>query len=117
MSDVRLVSQTSPGEGYIEVIENSKPNVWQRLCVRNWATTEKQIICRSLGYSGVKDDSLLTRSGPHSQNRMNVDIYCHGNANNISSCCFQKAVGNQDVCLEKMTRLTCECGYIGMQWK
>ena len=43
---VRLVGGSSQSDGRVEVLYN---NIWGRVCVYGWGTTEAAVVCRQLG--------------------------------------------------------------------
>lgn len=100
VKNVRIVSQNVPGQGYVEVLEESKPDIWQRLCVKNWKNTEKEVICRNLGYSGAEDLDLpvvTAQDDVANYHPIHGNFYCNRNEN-VSSCCFEKLTATENKC-------------------
>lgn len=109
---VRLASTTTPGEGYIEVLEVSKPNTWKRLCVEDLKDDEKAVVCRTLGYSGLKQGQSSVGSGQGLEGSdevrvLHANIYCNSQENNVSSCCLEKGKSEESSCTT-MAHVSCE---------
>ena len=107
---VRLVSYTKPGQGYIELLEDSKPKTWQRLCNKDLKDKEKNVICRTLGYSGVQHEQSSVGSGQETLDFQEPifygNLYCNSQDNNVSSCCLEKVDSYEDGC-STMAHVSC----------
>ena len=94
---VRLTSQRKPGQGLVEVLGDSQPSVWQRLCVTK---PNPAVVCRSLGYSGFKKPDI-SWSKTRQVGKTPIiygDVYCSRNEDNVSSCCISKSTANKNTC-------------------
>ena len=109
---MRLASATKPGQGYIELLDVSKPNTWQRLCVKDLKDDEKAVVCRTLGYSGLQQEQSIVEGGQGVEGSLEVpalhgNVYCNSQENNISSCCFEKVKSEESSC-STMALVSCE---------
>jgi hypothetical protein len=113
---VRLASESEPGRGFVEVLEESKPNSWQRLCVEDMKATEKSVICRTLGYAGIKvleeEEDSSVGSGQEIAETVGMpvlrgDVYCSSQDQNISSCCLEKVDSEESLC-STLVHVSCE---------
>ena len=110
---MRLASGSKPGRGFVEVVEDSKPNTWQRLCVEDLKDTEKTVICRTLGYAGIKQEQSSEGSGQGvvvgnmEMSVLHANVYCNSQDNNVSSCCLEKLNSEENSC-SSMARVSCE---------
>ena len=109
---MRLASGSKPGRGFVEVVEDSKPNTWQRLCVEDLKDTEKAVICRTLGYAGINQEQSSEGSGQEVAGNMEMsvlhaNVYCNSQDNNVSSCCLEKLKSEENSC-SSMARVSCE---------
>ena len=101
---VRLTSE--PGQGFVEVLEDSKPKTWQRLCVEDMKDTEKSVICRTLGYAGIRvleEENFHVGSGQEIAGNVEMpvlrgNLYCNSQDQNISSCCLEKVDTEESSC-------------------
>lgn len=109
---VRLASGTKPGQGFIELLEVSKANTWQRLCVKDLKDEEKAVVCRTLGYSGLQQERSSVGSGQGAERSLEIpvlygNVYCNSQENNVSSCCFEKVKSEESSC-STMAHVSCE---------
>ena len=107
---MRVSSEGSPGEGYVEMIANDKPNTWHRLCIKDLKDSEKAVICRTLGYSGIQPDQ--SNVGRNSSRNLEMpviygNVYCNSNENNVSACCLEKVDTDGSTC-SAIARVSCE---------
>jgi hypothetical protein len=103
--DVRLVNGSGPHEGRVEVCFNE---TWGTICSYihrwNWNTTQADIVCQQLGYSGAGMILLLLLShclihimlidkstlgfGRGSLPVLVKHVYCRGHESNIGECIY-----------------------------
>ena len=103
---VRLTSESEPGQGFVQVLEDSKPKTWQRLCVEDMKDAEKSVICRTLGYAGIKlleEENSSVGSGQEIVGNVEMpllygNLYCNSQDQNISSCCLEKVDSKENSC-------------------
>ncbi|CAB4008616.1 receptor-type tyrosine- phosphatase F-like [Paramuricea clavata] len=108
---IRLASESTPGRGFVELLEDSKPNTWQRLCINNMRDIVKGVICRTLGYSGVQEEQSSVGSGQEDEGNLEIpvlhgNVYCNSQDNNVSSCCLEKVNSEENSC-STMARVSC----------
>lgn len=79
---MRLVEGKNTFEGRLEIFYNG---VWGTVCDDNWSKPAAEVVCRQLGFSGVKDDGVLVKFNPGKRTRKsagsvmrtcNVNLLC-----------------------------------------
>ncbi|XP_017096513.2 LOW QUALITY PROTEIN: lysyl oxidase homolog 3A [Drosophila bipectinata] len=83
---IRLVGGDNEYEGNIEVLHNGK---WGAVCDDEWDSAEGHIVCRQLGFPGMR---RLTRSGYFGPARRRFwmdNLFCEGHEQELVSCHFE----------------------------
>ncbi|XP_018798905.1 PREDICTED: lysyl oxidase homolog 2B [Bactrocera latifrons] len=83
---IRLVGGETEYEGNIEVLHNNK---WGAICDDEWDALEGRVVCRQLGYPGLK---RVTHDGYFGLARRRFwmdNMYCEGNEHELTDCHFE----------------------------
>ncbi|XP_040822232.1 macrophage scavenger receptor types I and II isoform X1 [Ochotona curzoniae] len=84
---VRLIGGNGPHEGRVEILHNGQ---WGTICDDHWELRAANVVCRSLGYPGVKSvhkESYFGRgTGPIWLN----EILCLGRESSIEECAIRQ---------------------------
>lgn len=79
----------SASEGRIEIKHNG---IWGTICRFGWSKASSDVICRSLGYPGAKDRTLIfgqsNNFGPGNGTVWLSNVRCQGNESFITECPF-----------------------------
>ena len=81
--DIRIVGGSTVNEGRVEVYHNSK---WGTVCDNLWNTTDANVVCRQLGYSGATSAPGLATFGEGSGPTHYDGVSCTGNEARLADC-------------------------------
>lgn len=85
-SSVRLVDGDSVSNGRVQILFNG---VWGRVCDSYWDIRDGNVVCKQLGYTGVKSIKVFTTPSSDHLNCVWMDgIHCTGLEKNLSYCGF-----------------------------
>ncbi|XP_062608857.1 deleted in malignant brain tumors 1 protein-like isoform X3 [Saccostrea cucullata] len=82
-STVRLVNGSSPDEGRVEVLVNSR---WRPVCSSSWDNNDARVACRSLGYLRGFSFSLPTTVSRRKDKWFLYIMECSGNEDSLLRC-------------------------------
>ena len=81
--DIRLVGNTSPNEGRVEVYHNG---IWGTVCDDGWDLTDATVVCQQLGLFMAIDAPVAGFFGEGSGPIWYDEVDCTGSETNITQC-------------------------------
>ncbi|XP_034109146.1 lysyl oxidase homolog 3B [Drosophila albomicans] len=83
---IRLVGGDAEYEGNIEVLHNNK---WGAVCDDEWDATEGEIVCRQLGFLGLRRYTHSGYFGPARRRYWMDNLFCEGHEQELTQCHFE----------------------------
>ncbi|XP_066092758.1 macrophage scavenger receptor types I and II isoform X1 [Saccopteryx bilineata] len=80
---VRLVGGSGPHEGRVEIFHDGQ---WGTICDDHWELRGGQVLCRSLGYQGVRNVHKNANFGQGTGPIWLNEVFCFGRESSIEEC-------------------------------
>ncbi|XP_037784420.1 lysyl oxidase homolog 3A-like isoform X1 [Penaeus monodon] len=102
--NIRLVDGRADFEGNVQIFHNNR---WGNICDDEWDKREGEIVCKMLGFPGLKK---VTHSGRYGHVRGSYwmdNLFCYGTEEKLSECRFD-GWGTHDCELDESAGVVCE---------
>nr|XP_039264421.1 scavenger receptor cysteine-rich domain-containing group B protein-like [Styela clava] len=83
LATVRLVGNSSPQKGRVEVLHNG---IWGTICDDNWGQLDANVVCHMLGFGDALSYPGSAHFGQGNSKIWLDEVKCNGRENNIALC-------------------------------
>lgn len=98
--DVRLVGGANKYEGTVLVMSRG---IWKSVCGHGWGILDASVVCRQLGFRGIRRFFTWSKFGEGNSNRLTVKFSCRGHETNLIGCprSIRRNIRLVEICAQK----------------